>query len=66
VNPDGFLDMGAFGLLFEILVLDPLEAVGSDLPVCLQHGLNLLRRTLERRRHPVDGDRNVPCGEQPV
>ena len=49
-----------------VAVVDPLEAVGGDLPVRLLHRGDRLAIARHRGRDRIDGDRNRALGEQPT
>lgn len=66
VKTDRLGDLGALALGVEILVLDPFEAVGGDLPAGVLHRGHLGGRSLEGCGDAVDGGRYLPVGEQPV
>ena len=65
VQADRLAHMRGFVVAGEILVVDPFEAVGGDLPAGLAHGGDDLRIALKRARHAEHGDRNIARGEQP-
>jgi hypothetical protein len=62
---DGLGDLATLFLLRHVLVLDPLEPVAGNLPACLLHRLNLVRRTRHRGGDAIDGERNAALCEHP-
>jgi hypothetical protein len=66
VDGDGGVEVALLVVAGEILVVDPLEAVAGDLPVCLAHGRDGLRVAHERGGDAEDGHRDVSAGQQAV
>lgn len=66
VEADRLGDLGALALGVEILVLDPFEAVGGDLPAGVLHGRHLCGRALEGSGDAIDGGRYLSLGEKAV
>ena len=66
VQRDRLRQMLALLLDRHVLVFDPFVAVRGDLPIGLLHGRDLLRRTGQRGRDAVDGDRHGGGGEHAV
>ena len=66
VQAHGPFQMCALLFGWHIPVFDPLEAVACDFPIGGLHRRNLRGRPRQRRRHPIDGDRDAEACEQPV